>query len=160
MIAALPEVKSATAAPGVAKKATPAAIKKASNRGRPSIRLMSREKLKERVEKKVLELEMLQAAITLEEKVLDCYHCEYEKLQDYFRSGADTRLFLYLAECRGAFPRLEALRTKAQEIASKALPHGLPWEWKWYLRELLRAGELPSFVGSLYELEKEEYLTR
>ncbi len=107
----------------------------------------------------MLELETLQAAIVFEDKILDCFHSEYERLQDLFQVGADTRLFLYLAECRGAFPKLEILRAKAQEIAAKALPYGMQWDWKWYLR-LVKEKELPSFLKDLYKLEEQDNITR
>ena len=122
--------------------------------------IMTREKLKTRVEKKMLELETLQASIIFEDKVSDCFHIEYERLQDLFQVRADTRLFLYLAECRGAFPTLEILRAKAQEIAAKALPFGMQWDWKWYLRFLVKEKELPAFLKDLYNLEEQDNITR
>jgi hypothetical protein len=126
---------------------------------RPS-RRMSVEQLREKINKKMRALELMQAAMEIEEHAVSCIHCEYERMQEYMLSMADRQLFARLVEYGARFPRLEELRGHAQEIAKKYLPQGLPWDWKWYLRELVKDAALPPVFATMYNLEEKEMLGR
>lgn len=126
---------------------------------RPRRRLTNAQ-IREHIAKKMRELELLQAAITISERAIDCFHNEYEKMQEYFLSTADRRFFAILAEYGANFPRLEELREHAQAIARQYLPYGLTWDWKWYLREMVKESALPPCVAMMYRLEEKELLGR
>lgn len=122
---------------------------------------MSRSQMKEYLAKKLHALEMAQAAIAVEDYVLTSFHCEYERLQDYFIAIADRRLFEVLAEY-GADPPVElaTLRQHAQEIARECLPYGLSWEWKLHLRLMVEDKALPPCYSDFYKLDEPDMLTR
>lgn len=103
---------------------------------------------------------MAQAAIAISDTVLGLLHSEYERLQDYFTTVADRRLFEVLAD-EGAVPiKRKTLRRYAQEIASECLPYGLPWDWKAYLRATVEDKALPPCYSNLYKLDEPDMLTR
>ncbi len=121
---------------------------------------MSRSQMKEYLAKKLHALEMAQAAIAISDTVLGMLHSEYERLQDYFITVADRRLFELLAD-EGTVPiKREALRRHAQEIASECLPYGLPWDWKAYLRAMVEDKTLPPCYSDFYKLDEPDMLTR
>lgn len=121
---------------------------------------MSRNQMKEYLAKKLHALEMAQAAISISDTVLWLLHSEYERLQDYFTTVADRRLFEVLAD-EGVVPiKRETLRRYAQEIASECLPYGLPWDWKAYLRVMVEEKALPPCYSDFYKLDEPDMLTR
>ena len=121
---------------------------------------MTRSQMKEYLAKKLHALEMAQAAIAISDTVLGLLHSEYERLQDYFITVADRRLFELLAD-EGAVPiKRETLRRYAQEIASECLPYGLPWDWKAYLRAMVEDKALPPCYSDFYKLDEPDMLTR
>lgn len=121
---------------------------------------MNQSQMKEYLAKKMRELEMAQAAITIYEQSIDMFHCEYERLQDYFLTMADRQLLEVQAEYGTNLPKLEVLRSAAQTIANRCLPHGLPWDWKWHLRAMVEGGKLPPCYSTFYKLEEEDKITR
>lgn len=121
---------------------------------------MSRSQMKEYLAKKLHALEMAQAAIAISDSVLCLLHSEYERLQDYFVTVANRRLFEVLAD-EGTVPiKREALRRYAQDIASECLPYGLEWDWKAYLRAMVEDKALPPCYSDFYKLDEPEKLTR
>ena len=122
---------------------------------------MSRSQMKEYRAKKLHALEMAQAAISISDTVLGLLHSEYERLQDYFTTVADRRLFEVLSEYGADQPtKLATLRRHAQEIASECLPFGLSWDWKAYLRVMVEEKALPPCYSDFYKLDEPDMLTR
>lgn len=121
---------------------------------------MNQSQMKEYLAKKMRELEMAQAAITIYEQAVDMFHCEYERLQDYFLTVADRQLLEVQADYGTNLPKLETLRTAAQTIANRCLPHGLEWDWKWHLRAMVEGESLPPIYSTIYKLEEVEKITR
>lgn len=121
---------------------------------------MNQSQMKEYLAKKMRELEMAQAAITIYEQAIDMFHCEYERLQEYFQTMADRQLLEVQADYGTNLPKLEVLRAHAQTIANRCLPHGLAWDWKWHLRAMVEAKKLPPCYAIIYKLEEEDKITR
>ena len=121
---------------------------------------MNQSQMKEYLAKKMRELEMAQAAITIYEQAIDMFHCEYERLQEYFHTMADRQLLEVQADYGTNLPKLEVLRAHAQTIANRCLPHGLSWDWKWHLRAMVEEKKLPPCYSTIYKLEEEDKITR
>ena len=121
---------------------------------------MNQSQMKEYLAKKMRELEMAQAAITIYEQAIDMFHCEYERLQEYFQTMADRQLLEVQADYGTNLPKLEVLRAHAQTIANRCLPHGLSWDWKWHLRAMVEEKKLPPCYSTIYKLEEEDKITR
>ena len=134
--------------------------KKAGRPRKSATAKATREQIKDQLAKKMLEIEKMQAALTMEEKAQDYFICEYERLQEYFLSCADSRLFFWLSEHKNNFPKLEDLRTKAVTIAKETLPYGLKWDWKWSFATLVENQILPAFFNDLYKLEERDHIIR
>lgn len=121
---------------------------------------MNRMQMKEYLAKKIRALEMAQASITIYDRAINMFHCEYERLQDYFLTMADRQLLEVQASYGLNPPGLKELREEAQNIANRCLPYGLPWDWKWHLRSMVEQKALPPLYSEIYKLDVEDKITR